>query len=445
MSSDGKHNLFRALEGHGFLGNHDPAAKEKTKGIHEGFLGYPKHNASHSNSQESWNVLLEPKDEMGVPVCDSTKANYSILEPYAISNKGYGASLYKQEAFTQPPDFVMWQQVQLSASANNIYPIIRDYSIPVEGGCSNMPLVTMFPHAHQHKVQIQEFQYFVVIDFEATCDKDRKLHPQEIIEFPSVLVNCATGQLEAVFQTYVRPSYHKHLTDYCKQLTGIQQFQVDRGVLLSEALIMHDEWLESKGIKHKTFAVVTWGDWDCRVMLESECKLKRIRKPAYFNRWINLKVPFQEMFQGIRCGLKDAVEHVGLTWEGRAHCGLDDARNTARLLVHLMDMGFKFSITKSLESQSIDVPMKHKASCDFLSDQAEHIREPKEVFGAPVQIHPFMGSSGKEKHTYCYCGVLSSKSVVRKPGPNQGRCFYGCGNWTAARRAVCNYFVWASP
>lgn len=144
------------------------------------------------------------------------------------------------------------------------------------------------------------------------------------------------------------------------------------------------------------------------------------------------------MFQGIRCGLKDAVEHVGLTWEGRAHCGLDDARNTARLLVHLMDMGFKFSITKSLESQSMDVPMKYKASCDFLLDRSEHTREPKEVFGTPVQIHPFMDSTGKEKHTYCYCGVLSSKSVVRKPGPNQGRCFFGCGNWTAARRAVCN-------
>ncbi|RWW18429.1 hypothetical protein GW17_00017587 [Ensete ventricosum] len=151
------------------------------------------------------------------------------------------------------------------------------------------------------------------------------------------------------------------------------------------------------------------------------------------------------MFQGIRCGLKDAVEHVGLKWEGRAHCGLDDACNTARLLVHLMDMGFKFSITKSLESQPMDVPMKYKASCDFLLDRSEHTQEPKEVFGAPVQIHPFMDSSGKEKQTYCYCGVLSSKSVVRKPGPNHGRCFFGCGNWTAARHAVCNYFVCASP
>jgi ERI1 exoribonuclease 2 len=60
--------------------------------------------------------------------------------------------------------------------------------------------------------------------------------------------------------------------------------QVDRGVPLSEALLMHDKWLEDKGIKNKNFAIVTWSNWDCRIMLESECRFKRIRKPPYFNR-----------------------------------------------------------------------------------------------------------------------------------------------------------------
>lgn len=60
--------------------------------------------------------------------------------------------------------------------------------------------------------------------------------------------------------------------------------QVDRGVTLSEALLRHDKWLEKKGIKNSNFAVVTWSNWDCRVMLESECRFKKIRKPPYFNR-----------------------------------------------------------------------------------------------------------------------------------------------------------------
>lgn len=156
--------------------------------------------------------------------------------------------------------------------------------------------------------------------------------------------------------------------------------QVDRGVTLSEALLMHDNWLEKKGIKNTNFAVVTWTNWDCRVMLESECQFKKIQKPSYFNRyvlpcsvllylsflflyisfstyfsftvciirWINLKVPFHQLFGPARCNLKEAVEKTGLAWLGRPHCGLDDAKNTARLLTHLMHLGFEFSITNSL-------------------------------------------------------------------------------------------------
>lgn len=49
-----------------------------------------------------------------------------------------------------------------------------------------------------------------------------------------------------------------------------------------------------------------------------------------------------------RTTLQEAVRAAGLEWEGCLHCGLDDARNTARLLVELMRCGIKLSITSSL-------------------------------------------------------------------------------------------------
>ncbi|KAG8363728.1 hypothetical protein BUALT_Bualt19G0052500 [Buddleja alternifolia] len=295
--------------------------------------------------------------------------------------------------------------------------------------------VNMLPQNYPYEYQFQDFQYFVVIDFEATCDKEKVPHPQEIIEFPSVIVSSITGQLEACFQTYVRPTCNQLLTDFCKDLTGIQQIQVDRGVTLSEALLKHDKWLEKKGIKNSNFAVVTWSDWDCRVMLESECRYKKIRKPPYFDRWINLRVPFHEVFGGAKCNLKEAVEKSGLSWEGRPHCGLDDAKNTARLLALIMHKGFKFSITNSLTF--------HPSNDNFAwkpSPEKPHFVSPqklRELQGGPppqVQYLPL-----------CYCGVKSSKGMIRKPGPKQGSVFFGCGNWTAARGALCQYFVWASP
>ncbi|KAL5720143.1 hypothetical protein ACHQM5_012838 [Ranunculus cassubicifolius] len=366
-------------------------------------------------------------------------------DSFSPPNEGFYRPMHHQ-AFcmwsTFHPDFHKLQQSQWNGfeSFNSMN---REQHFSNEGRVQCHPF-QMFSQCHPPEFQFQDFHYFVVIDFEATCDKDRNPHPQEIIEFPSVLVNSVTGQLEASFQTYVRPVYHQNLSEFCKELTGIQQVQVDRGVPLSEALLMHDKWLEDKGIKHTNFAVVTWSNWDCRVMLESECRFKHIRKPPYFNRWINLKVPFNEVFGGVRCNLKEAVQLAGLAWEGRAHCGLDDARNTARLLTHIMHRGFRFAITNSLMWHTSEnrFPFHSPDRPPMLPSHFHHKPKP---FAMPFfHFYPPGVDPRKARGMYCYCGVKSSKRMIRKPGPDHGSIFFGCGNWTAARGAICPYFERAS-
>ncbi|KAL5228790.1 hypothetical protein ABZP36_017055 [Zizania latifolia] len=269
----------------------------------------------------------------------------------------------------------------------------------------------------------QEFDLFVVIDFEATCEKGKRIYPQEIVEFPAVLVDAATGRIESSFRTYVRPRHHPRLTDFCQELTGISQDDVDGGVGLAEALVKHDEWLRAAWAMNGggRFAVVTWGDWDCGTMLESECRFKGITKPPYFDRWINLRVPFEAAFGGGgRSTLQEAVRAAGQQWTGRLHCGLDDAYNTALLLVEIMRRGATLSITGSLAAAPPgSAPQKHK-------------EEP------PRQLIPCGGA------VCCYCGVLGRGGVLTVPGPTQGRRFYCCGNWTAAAGAACPFFVWAT-
>lgn len=146
-----------------------------------------------------------------------------------------------------------------------------------------------------------------------------------------------------------------------------------------------------------------------------------------------MRVPFHEVFGEGRCNLREAVEKSGLTWQGRAHCGLDDAKNTARLLALLMHRGFKFSITNSLTYQSSDDFSTWKPTPEkplFVPSQAQKLNDMQSPL---LQYFPF-----------CYCGVKCSKGVIRKPGPKQGSIFFGCGNWTAARGAICQYFKWAS-
>eukprot|EP00249_Psilotum_nudum_P005075 c18551_g1_i1 orf=339-1553(-) len=285
----------------------------------------------------------------------------------------------------------------------------------------------------------QEFSYLVVIDFEATCDRNVILSPQEIIEFPSVLVSCERLQVEDIFHTYVKPVYHPILTKFCRTLTGIFQCQVDGGVSLANALVMHDNWLEEKGIKDKKFAVLTWTDWDCKVMLETECKQKGLRKPPYFNRWINLKVPFQIAFNGLRCNLKAAVEAAGLKWEGRPHSGLDDAKNTARLALEVMRHGLCLTITNSFsiyatDGSLISLPKLQKPCIDTqnnsIAQALNHLHVPDGL------------KDGKEPSIFCFCGALSKKRMVKKPGPTHGKYFFSCGKWTITDGGQCHFFEW---
>ncbi|CAN6203802.1 unnamed protein product [Urochloa humidicola] len=276
--------------------------------------------------------------------------------------------------------------------------------------------------------RMREFDYFVVIDFEATCKEGSRIYPQEIIEFPAVLVDAATGGLLSSFRTYVKPRHHPVLTPFCKQLTGIQQEQVDGGVELAEALAMHDAWLASAGVAKNRLAVVTWGDWDCKNMLDFECNFKGIAKPAYFDQWVNLRVPFEAAFGDGRRNLQEAVREAGLQWDGRLHCGLDDARNTARLLVEVMRRGVRITITGSLVPAPLPEP--------------EPEPKPQLQPQAALLNHCLNWCAGGAG--CCYCGVLIKGDMVMLPGPTQGRYFFRCGNWTPSLGPMCPFFVWAA-
>lgn len=44
-----------------------------------------------------------------------------------------------------------------------------------------------------------------------------------LVEFPAVLLNTSTGEVESEFHTYVQPQEHPTLSEFCTELTGITQ------------------------------------------------------------------------------------------------------------------------------------------------------------------------------------------------------------------------------
>jgi 2'-phosphotransferase len=63
---------------------------------------------------------------------------------------------------------------------------------------------------------IQDYEFALVLDFEATCEDKKKLNCQEIIEFPVVPVNLRTQEVlsDKIFHHYVRPEVNPKLSKF---------------------------------------------------------------------------------------------------------------------------------------------------------------------------------------------------------------------------------------
>mmetsp|Transcript_49527 Transcript_49527/g.59659 ORF Transcript_49527/g.59659 Transcript_49527/m.59659 type:complete len:102 (+) Transcript_49527:3-308(+) len=92
--------------------------------------------------------------------------------------------------------------------------------------------------------------------------------------------------------------------------------------------------------------------------LRLECKEKSIPLPNCFDRWINLKddAVFKRHY-GRRPsgGLQSVVDSVdGCQWEGRAHNGLIDSLNTAKIVQNMVRTGYRFTrSTRGLDRQGV--------------------------------------------------------------------------------------------
>jgi len=101
---------------------------------------------------------------------------------------------------------------------------------------------------------VQPVDYLCVLDFECTCDEGVQPMPQEIIEFPVVIINTKTLQVEDTFHSYVRPVINPRLSRFCRQLTGIQQSCVNFASPLWEVLAQFDRWLQGHHLCHPTLS-----------------------------------------------------------------------------------------------------------------------------------------------------------------------------------------------
>ncbi|KAI4485385.1 PREDICTED: ERI1 exoribonuclease 3 [Polistes canadensis] len=201
-----------------------------------------------------------------------------------------------------------------------------------------------------------KFKYLLVVDFEATCEQKTLLLPQEIIEFPCIVLDTDDLKVKNVFHRYVKPRINPNLTSFCTELTGIMQEMVNDEDHFPVVFSQFCTWLKENNYFDPIdkSAFVTCGNWDLKVMLPNQCATDNLQIPQEFKQWINLKETFCVSCKYFPRNLTDMLSHLNLPFKGRLHSGISDTTNMVQIIQTLCKTHkAQFKITNKLDENKI--------------------------------------------------------------------------------------------
>ena len=178
--------------------------------------------------------------------------------------------------------------------------------------------------------------HYVIFDLEATCWRLRRPPRQEIIEIGAVMVG-PDGERKSEFNAFIRPKLNPKLSDFCKELTSIEQHEIDAADDFQEVIWQFEDWLNTA---HDKVTFLSWGDYDKHQLL-MDAELHDLQIP-WIQRHSCLKQEHAKLLKLKEpVGVKTALEFSGMQFEGTSHRGIEDARNTSRIFEHhILDWPF---------------------------------------------------------------------------------------------------------
>jgi inhibitor of KinA sporulation pathway (predicted exonuclease) len=174
-------------------------------------------------------------------------------------------------------------------------------------------------------------EFLLAIDLEATCDATQlPIAEREIIEIGAVIIKTDGYRKMGEFQSFVRPVKTEKLTDYCRNLTSIDQGDVDGAPLFPDVLKAFIQFLSP----YSDLIFCAWGDYDYR-QFTRDCATYEVDCP--FEQQVDISKSFRRFMKlERRPSLKDAARLMELDFHGTQHRAIDDARCLADILVRFM-------------------------------------------------------------------------------------------------------------
>jgi len=368
----------------------------------------------------------------------------------------------------------------------------------------------------------QTADVLLILDLETTCDAHKTVSPQETIEMGVCAVELkhpkngkGNGASSAAalpplprllphrFHSYVKPTEYPSLTDFCIELTKVTQPQVDAAPPVADVLAAFERWLADTGLDARATLALTWTTFDLGLALGRELVWRKLAMPRQLREFSDLKRLFGAHMRrlygvgGSAPRLKQALEMAGLRWEGREHSALDDAVNTGRLAMALVERGVRIEATGVAAgcgaggggggggdgvggggggggsakaeagaaaggggSGAAGAAAAAAAAGGGVSgpggpgqQQQQHPAPPQPSAPAPKKRQVTLAPPKNPPPTHdaqgrwqgrCRCGADAQRREVRRPGATQGKVFYSCGKWTMATgKGECDLFLWA--
>lgn len=173
----------------------------------------------------------------------------------------------------------------------------------------------------------------IVFDVEATCWKNVWNRRKETIEIGAVHWRRGKPAAEwPEFQTFVKPVRLPKLSNFCIELTGIEQKDVDAAPLFPRALHDFLEWMKAKD----DVVIASWSGYD---LWQLDLDLQLHALPKLSLPHLDVKKLATRIVGGK--SISATAEVLGVPFEGGRHRAIFDAKKTAEILDRLLLPGRK--------------------------------------------------------------------------------------------------------
>ncbi|MEM8863414.1 MAG: 3'-5' exonuclease [Chloroflexota bacterium] len=173
--------------------------------------------------------------------------------------------------------------------------------------------------------------HHIVVDIEATCWKDwENAAEMETIEIGAVKLDVSLKEVDE-FSIFIRPVINPILSDFCTRFTSIKQSDVAGANTFPKAFEIFFDW-----IGPEPFVWYSWSDYD-RKRLMDDLVYHKQPIPAQLHNHQDLKKLYADAEKLPKhVGMRRALKYLQIDYLGRQHRGIDDAKNTAEILKHVL-------------------------------------------------------------------------------------------------------------